>query len=62
MQLDQAARGFSFREAAALDMRMDTANDELTADEIVIAGRKGNRRPALPGADEHDSRRIARRS
>src|SRR5258708_24101983 len=55
------SRGFSFREAAPLDMRMDTANDELKADEIVNRWSEKEIADLLyREADEHDSRRIAK--
>jgi 16S rRNA (cytosine1402-N4)-methyltransferase len=60
MQLDQAARGFSFREAGPLDMRM-AAGDELTAEEIVNRWSEKEIADTLyREAEEHDSRRIAR--
>ncbi|GAC1621797.1 MAG: 16S rRNA (cytosine(1402)-N(4))-methyltransferase RsmH [Candidatus Acidiferrum sp.] len=65
MQLDFAARGFTFREAGPLDMRMTTgeltAEDELTADEIVNRWSEKEIADLLyREAEEHDSRRIAR--
>jgi len=60
MQLDQAARGFSFREAGPLDMRMD-AGEELKADDIVNRWAERELADLLyREAEEHDSRRIAR--
>ncbi len=60
LQLDRAERGFSFRWAGPLDMRMDPAA-ELTAEEIVNHWPEKDLADLLfRNAEERGSRRIAR--
>jgi 16S rRNA (cytosine1402-N4)-methyltransferase len=60
LELDSPERGFSFRWAAALDMRMNPDNP-LTADEIVNQWSERDLADLLyQKAEERDSRRIAR--
>ena len=60
LELDSPERGFSFRWAAPLDMRMNP-DSPLTAEEIVNHWPENDLADLLyREAEEHDSRRIAR--
>lgn len=62
MQIDQAARGFSFRSDGPLDMRMDTVKTEKTAADLVnTMGEEDLANVIYRYGEERLSRRIAKR-
>jgi 16S rRNA (cytosine1402-N4)-methyltransferase len=61
LQLDAAERGFSFRQDAPLDMRMDAASDEETAADLLAhLPEEEIARIIFEYGEERRSRRIAR--
>lgn len=60
MQLDQAGRGFSFRQDGPLDMRMDPSQGESAAALIARIGEKELADILYLYGEERQSRRIAR--
>ncbi len=61
LQFDTAERGFSFRHDAPLDMRMDAAGDEETAEELLARLTEEEiARIIFEYGEERHSRRIAR--
>ena len=60
MQFDEAERGFSFRAAAPLDMRMDPTHGESAADFLATADERTIADVIYEYGEERKSRRIAR--
>jgi len=60
MQFDDGARGFSFREDAPLDMRLDPTHGETAADFIAASDEEALANAIFEYGDERASRRIAR--
>src|SRR5690606_14007184 len=60
MQLDTPGRGFSFREDAPLDMRMDRSQGETAADLLATADEREIADAIYQYGEERHSRRIAR--
>jgi 16S rRNA (cytosine1402-N4)-methyltransferase len=60
MQLDDGARGFSFRSDAPLDMRLDPTHGETAADYIISHDEADLADAIFRYGEERNSRRIAR--
>ncbi|HEX3465357.1 MAG TPA: 16S rRNA (cytosine(1402)-N(4))-methyltransferase RsmH [Candidatus Elarobacter sp.] len=60
MQFDEAERGFSFRAAAPLDMRMDPTQGESAAEFLATADERTIADAIYEYGEEKKSRRIAR--
>ncbi len=60
MQLDEGERGFSFRAAAPLDMRMDPTRGESAAQFLATRGEREIADAIYAYGEEKKSRRIAR--
>jgi 16S rRNA (cytosine1402-N4)-methyltransferase len=60
MQFDDGGRGFSFRENAPLDMRLDPTQGETAAEFIASATEEDLANAIFQYGDERASRRIAR--
>jgi len=60
MQFDEAERGFSFRAAAPLDMRMDPTQGESAAEFLATADERTIADVIYEYGEERKSRRIAR--
>ena len=60
MQLDHAPRGFSFRQAGPLDMRMDQSRGETLAERLAAVDESALADVIFQFGEERKSRRVAR--